>query len=42
MIYENEGVILWHLKDDVAVLSFKSKANTIGQAVLDGLEPALK
>lgn len=41
VIYENEGVRLWHLKDDVAVVNFKSKANTIGQAVLDGLAEAL-
>lgn len=40
-LYENEGVCLWHLQDDVAVLHFKSKANTIGQAVLDGLEHAI-
>lgn len=41
VIYENEGVSLWHLKDDVAVVNFKSKANTVGQQVLDGLEAAL-
>lgn len=41
VIYENEGVRLWHLEDDVAVLSLKSKANTIGQEVLDGLEAAI-
>lgn len=41
-LFENEGVHLWHLKDDVAVLNFKSKANTIGQAVLEGLEIALE
>ncbi|KTD26179.1 MULTISPECIES: 3-hydroxyacyl-CoA dehydrogenase/enoyl-CoA hydratase family protein [Legionella] len=41
-LYENEGVHLWHLKEDVAVLSFKSKANTIGQAVLDGVEAAIE
>jgi len=41
VIYENEGVCLWHLKDDVAVVNFKSKANTIGQSVLDGLNEAL-
>ncbi|CDZ78370.1 putative 3-hydroxyacyl-CoA dehydrogenase [Legionella massiliensis] len=40
-IFENEGVHLWHLKDDVAVVNFKSKANTVGQAVLDGLEQAI-
>ncbi|MGC1182258.1 3-hydroxyacyl-CoA dehydrogenase/enoyl-CoA hydratase family protein [Legionella sp.] len=42
VIYENEGVCLWHLLDDVAVVNFKSKANTVGQAVLDGLETALE
>ncbi|MBA2710435.1 MAG: 3-hydroxyacyl-CoA dehydrogenase/enoyl-CoA hydratase family protein [Tatlockia sp.] len=41
-IYENEGVHLRYLDDDVAVLNFKSKANTIGQAVLDGLEQAIE
>ncbi|WP_133135009.1 3-hydroxyacyl-CoA dehydrogenase/enoyl-CoA hydratase family protein [Legionella rowbothamii] len=41
VLYENDGVRLWHLQDDVAVLSFKSKANTLGQAVLDGLEASL-
>ena len=40
-IFENEGVSLWTLKDDIAVVNFKSKANTIGQAVLDGLNKAL-
>ncbi|MFI4918280.1 MAG: 3-hydroxyacyl-CoA dehydrogenase/enoyl-CoA hydratase family protein [Legionellales bacterium] len=42
VIYENQGVCLSHLQDDVAVLCFKSKANTIGQSVLDGLETALE
>ncbi|WP_028387921.1 3-hydroxyacyl-CoA dehydrogenase/enoyl-CoA hydratase family protein [Legionella fairfieldensis] len=41
-LFENEGVHVWHLKDDVAVVNFKSKANTIGQAVLDGLEQAIE
>lgn len=41
VMYENEGVCLWHLREDVAVVNFKSKANTIGQSVLDGLEAAL-
>lgn len=40
-LYENDGVRLWHLKDDVAVISFKSKANTIGQSILDGFNGAL-
>lgn len=41
VIFENEGVRLSYLKDDVAILSFKSKANTIGQSVLDGMEESL-
>lgn len=41
-LFENEGVCLSHLKDDVAVLHFKSKSNTIGQSVLDGLHHALE
>lgn len=40
-LYENEGVRLWSLQDDVAVVSFKSKANSIGQSVIDGLNKAL-
>lgn len=42
LIYENKGVILQHLQDDIALLGFKSKANTIGQDVLDGLEAAIE
>ena len=41
IIFENEGVYLWHLQDDVAVISFKTKANTIGQSVLDGINQAI-
>jgi len=40
-LYENEGVRLWSLQDDVAVVSLKSKANSIGQSVIDGLNKAL-
>ena len=40
-LFENEGVRLWALQDDVAVLGFKTKANTIGQSVLDGCHQAL-
>lgn len=42
ILFENEGVCLSHLKDDVAVLSFKTKSNTIGQPVLDGLSEAIE
>lgn len=41
ILYENEGVYLWELKDEVAVLSFKSKANTIDNRVIDGCHAAL-
>jgi 3-hydroxyacyl-CoA dehydrogenase len=41
VIYKNQDVCMWHLKDDIAVVNFTSKANTIGQSVLDGLHEAL-
>lgn len=42
ILFENEGIRLSHFKDDIALLSFKSKANTISQSVLDGLEEAIE
>lgn len=41
VLYENEGLYLWSLDDDVAVVSFKTKANTIDQSVLDGLNQCI-
>ncbi len=41
-VYENDGVILRHFKEDIAVVQFKSKSNTISQAVLDGLEHCIE
>lgn len=41
VLYENSGVILSHLQDDIAVLSFKSKANTINHAVVEGIKASL-
>ncbi|MFC3907564.1 3-hydroxyacyl-CoA dehydrogenase/enoyl-CoA hydratase family protein [Legionella dresdenensis] len=41
VVYENEGVVMNAFKDDIAVLSLKSKSNTIGQSVLDGLQEAI-
>ena len=41
VLYENEGVVVRQHRDDIAVLSFKTKANTIGQSVLDGMEEAI-
>ena len=40
-VWENEGVRLWHLGDDVAVASFKTKMNTVNDAVLDGIQHAI-
>ena len=41
ILFEDEGVRLSLFKEDVAVVCFKSKANTMGQSVLDGLQEAL-
>ncbi len=40
-LFENEAVHLWYLQDDIAVINFKSKANSIGQGIIDGLEHAI-
>jgi 3-hydroxyacyl-CoA dehydrogenase len=36
-IFETDAVRFWHLSGDVGIVSFKSKANTIGEDVLDGV-----
>ncbi len=36
-ILETPAVRMWHLGNDIAIVSFKSKANTIGEDVLDGI-----
>jgi len=41
-VWENDGVRLWHLGDDVGIVSFKTKMNTITDAVLDGLPRAVE
>jgi len=41
VLYENEGVVLKSLPDDLALISFKSKANTMGSQVLEGIQGAL-
>jgi 3-hydroxyacyl-CoA dehydrogenase len=41
ILFENDGVTVRGLPDDILTVSFKSKANSIGQAVLDGLQEAL-
>jgi 3-hydroxyacyl-CoA dehydrogenase len=42
-VFEDEGVRLWHTRDDkdIAIVSFKSKMNTLGKEVIDGLGQAL-
>ena len=36
-IFETEAVRLWHMGDDIAILSFKTKMHTISNEVLDGV-----
>ncbi len=40
-IFETDAVRMWHLGDDVGIVSFKSKANTIGGGVIDGINRAI-
>jgi len=40
-VFENEALRLWHLEREVAIVSFKTKRNTISPAVLDGLDQAV-
>ena len=41
VLYENDGVVLWHTGDDIGILSFKTKMCTIGMNVLNGIDEAL-
>ncbi len=36
-IFETEAVRLWHMGDDIAILSFRTKMHTISNEVLDGV-----
>ena len=40
-ILETDAVRMWHTGDDIAIVSFKSKSNTIGEDVLDGMLAAI-
>src|SRR6185295_19416857 len=42
-IFEDAGVRLWHTSDDkdIAILSFKSKMNTLGEEVINGMDEAI-
>jgi 3-hydroxyacyl-CoA dehydrogenase len=41
-MFETDAVRVWHLADDVAIVSFKTKAHTISAGVLDGLQQAIE
>lgn len=41
VLYENDGVRLWHTGDNIGILSFKSKMCAIGMDVLSGIEEAI-
>ncbi len=41
ILYENEGVKLWHSGDNIGILSFKSKMCSIGMEVLKGIDEAI-
>jgi 3-hydroxyacyl-CoA dehydrogenase len=36
-IFETDAVRMWHLGDDVGIVSFKTKQNTISEDVMDGV-----
>ncbi|MFT3757113.1 MAG: 3-hydroxyacyl-CoA dehydrogenase/enoyl-CoA hydratase family protein [Pseudoxanthomonas sp.] len=40
-VFENDGIRLWTDGDGVGVISFKTKMNTVSDAVLDGIQQAL-
>jgi 3-hydroxyacyl-CoA dehydrogenase len=40
--FETDAVRCWHLRDDVGIVSFTTKQNTISEAVLDGVLRAIE
>jgi len=40
-VWENDGVRLWTSGDDIGVISFKTKMNTVNDHVLDGIQHAI-
>jgi 3-hydroxyacyl-CoA dehydrogenase len=36
-VFETDAVRMWQVADDIAIVSFKTKRNTISEAVLDGV-----
>lgn len=41
-LFETDTVRLWRQEQDIAILSFKSKMNTVPGAVLDGIQQAIE
>lgn len=39
--YENDGICMWSTGDEIGIISFKTKANCIGDSVLKGINEAL-
>ena len=37
VLWENDGVELWHSGDDIGILGFKTRMHTVDDAVLDGI-----
>lgn len=40
-VFENDGVRMWHDGDGIAVVSFRTKMQTVSDQVLDGLQEAV-
>ncbi|MBB5208515.1 3-hydroxyacyl-CoA dehydrogenase/enoyl-CoA hydratase family protein [Chiayiivirga flava] len=40
-VFETDAVRMWHDGDGIAVLSFKTKMNTVSQGVIDGVQRAV-
>ena len=40
-MFETDALRMWHLRDDVGIVSFRTKQNTVSEEVLDGLLRAL-
>ncbi len=40
-IFETDGVRCWHMGDDIAIVSFKSRMHAIGDDVLQGVQQAI-
>jgi 3-hydroxyacyl-CoA dehydrogenase len=40
-VFETDAVRMWHDGDGIAVLSFKTKMNTVGDGVLSGIQQAI-